>query len=213
VVLAQEESRLLGHNYIGTEHILLGLLREGEGVAAKALQGLEIDLAQMRSAVEGIVGTGGATSASHIPFTPRAKTVLEMALREALALGHNYIGTEHVLLGLVREGEGVAAIVLRNAGATTERVRDEVLRLLTGQKQEMASAGTAGPPAEAVAEVSRRHRCPGCGIDLEGRLGTKTLSATSDDGDGVVPVLLVYCRACGRSLGVLPSTGTTEATS
>src|SRR3712207_9278810 len=109
VVLAQEEARLLNHNYIGTEHILLGLIHEGEGVAAKALESLGISLEAVRSQVEEIIGQGGSSPSGHIPFTPRAKKVLELSLREALQLGHNYIGTEHILLGLIREGEGVAA--------------------------------------------------------------------------------------------------------
>ena len=110
VVLAQEEARLLNHNYIGTEHILLGLIHEGEGVAAKALESLGISLDAVRGQVEEIIGQGGSAPSGHIPFTPRAKKVLELSLREALQLGHNYIGTEHILLGLIREGEGVAAM-------------------------------------------------------------------------------------------------------
>ena len=117
VVLAQEEARLLNHNYIGTEHILLGLIHEGEGVAAKALESLSISLEAVRSQVEDIIGQGGSSPSGHIPFTPRAKKVLELSLREALQLGHNYIGTEHILLGLIREGEGVAAQVLVKLGA------------------------------------------------------------------------------------------------
>ncbi|MGZ6978137.1 MAG: Clp protease N-terminal domain-containing protein, partial [Acidimicrobiia bacterium] len=117
VVLAQEEARLLNHNYIGTEHILLGLIHEGEGVAAKALVSLGISLEAVRAQVEEIIGHGGSAPSGHIPFTPRAKKVLELSLREALQLGHNYIGTEHILLGLIREGEGVAAQVLVKLGA------------------------------------------------------------------------------------------------
>ncbi len=115
--MAQEEARLLNHNYIGTEHILLGLIHEGEGVAAKALESLGISLEAVRSQVEEIIGQGGSSPSGHIPFTPRAKKVLELSLREALQLGHNYIGTEHILLGLIREGEGVAAQVLVKLGA------------------------------------------------------------------------------------------------
>jgi ATP-dependent Clp protease ATP-binding subunit ClpA len=133
VVLAQEESRLLNHNYIGTEHLLLGLVHEGEGVAAKALEALEISLAAVRREVEAIIGQGGSSPSGHIPFTPRAKKVLELSLREALQLGHNYIGTEHILLGLVREGEGVAAQVLVKLGADLSRVRQQVVQLLSGQ--------------------------------------------------------------------------------
>ena len=116
VVLAQEEARMLNHNYIGTEHILLGLIHEGEGVAAKALESLNISLEAVRQQVEEIIGQGQAAPTGHIPFTPRAKKVLELSLREALQLGHNYIGTEHILLGLLREGEGLAAKVLTDEG-------------------------------------------------------------------------------------------------
>ncbi len=132
VVLAQEEARLLNHNYIGTEHILLGLIHEGEGVAAQALESLGISLEAVRSQVEEIIGQGTASPSGHIPFTPRAKKVLELSLREALQLGHNYIGTEHVLLGLIREGEGVAAQVLVKLGADLSKVRQEVIQQLSG---------------------------------------------------------------------------------
>jgi ATP-dependent Clp protease ATP-binding subunit ClpC len=132
VVLAQEEARMLNHNYIGTEHILLGLIHEGEGVAAKALESLGISLEAVRSQVEEIIGQGQAAPTGHIPFTPRAKKVLELSLREALQLGHNYIGTEHILLGLIREGEGVAAQVLQKLGADLNRVRQQVIQLLQG---------------------------------------------------------------------------------
>jgi ATP-dependent Clp protease ATP-binding subunit ClpA len=130
VVLAQEEARMLNHNYIGTEHVLLGLLRESGGVAAKALESLGISLEAVRQQVEEIVGKGQQAPSGHIPFTPRAKKVLELSLREALQLGHDYIGTEHILLGLIREGEGVAAEVLVRLGADLNRVRQQVIRVL-----------------------------------------------------------------------------------
>jgi len=130
VVLAQDEARRLNHNYIGTEHILLGLIHEGEGVAAKALESLGISLEVVRAQVEEIIGQGQSAPTGHIPFTPRAKKVLQLALREALSLHHNYIGTEHVLLGLVREGEGVAAQILVKLGADLPRVRQQVVQLL-----------------------------------------------------------------------------------
>ena len=141
VVLAQEEARLLNHNYIGTEHILLGLIHEGEGVAAKALESLGISLEAVRSQVEEIIGQGGSSPSGHIPFTPRAKKVLELSLREALQLGHNYIGTEHILLGLIREGEGVAAQVLVKLGADLSRVRQQVIQLLSGYQGSGAAGG------------------------------------------------------------------------
>jgi len=147
VVLAQEEARLLNHNYIGTEHILLGLIHEGEGVAAKALESLGISLEAVRAQVEEIIGHGGSAPSGHIPFTPRAKKVLELSLREALQLGHNYIGTEHILLGLIREGEGVAAQVLVKLGADLSRVRQQVIQLLSGYaggKEGAAQSGGSG---------------------------------------------------------------------
>src|SRR5512139_153510 len=148
VVLAQEEARMLNHNYIGTEHILLGLIHEGEGVASKALESLGISLESVREQVQEIIGQGEEVTAGQIPFTPRAKKVLELSLREALQLGHNYIGTEHILLGLIREGEGVAAQVLVKLGADLNRVRQQVIQLLSGyQGKEPATAG--GPAAEA----------------------------------------------------------------
>src|ERR687886_2819862 len=144
VVLAQEEARLLNHNYIGTEHILLGLIHEGEGVAAKALESLGISLEAVRAQVEEIIGQGQTAPTGHIPFTPRAKKVLELSLREALQLGHNYIGTEHILLGLIREGEGVAAQVLVKLGADLSRVRQQVIQLLSGYAGGKESAPAGG---------------------------------------------------------------------
>ncbi|MDA8075713.1 MAG: NDP-hexose 4-ketoreductase, partial [Actinomycetota bacterium] len=133
--LAQEEARLLGHSFIGTEHILLGLLHEGEGIAAKALESLGITLTAAREKVEEIVGVAaGNTPSGSPPFTPRAKKVLELSLREALQLGHSFIGTEHMLLGLVREGEGVAAQVLQSLGADLGRVRQRVIQLMAGSQ-------------------------------------------------------------------------------
>lgn len=145
VVLAQEEARLLNHSYIGTEHILLGLIHEGEGVAAKALESLSISLEAVRNQVEEIIGQGGSSPSGHIPFTPRAKKVLELSLREALQLGHNYIGTEHILLGLIREGEGVAAQVLVKLGADLSRVRQQVIQLLSGYQGPSGGAAGGGP--------------------------------------------------------------------
>ena len=145
VVLAQEEARLLNHNYIGTEHILLGLIHEGEGVAARALESMGISLESVRSQVVEIIGQGAQAPSGHIPFTPRAKKVLELSLREALQLGHNYIGTEHILLGLIREGEGVAAQVLQKLGAELHKVRQTVIQLLSGaQSDEPASSESSG---------------------------------------------------------------------
>ncbi len=175
VVLAQEEARLLNHNYIGTEHILLGLIHEGEGVAAEALESLEISLDDARTQVHEIIGHGGQAPSGHIPFTPRAKKVLELSLREALELGHNYIGTEHILLGLIREGEGVGAQALANLGADLAVVRKRVIQLLSGNPGVEPAAGAA-TGVEAPFEVHRpigsvvggglAPSCSFCGRDL-----------------------------------------------
>jgi ATP-dependent Clp protease ATP-binding subunit ClpC len=159
VVLAQEEARTLDHDYIGTEHILLGLIREGDGYAARSLESLGISLDAVRQQVQEIIGRGQQAPSGHIPFTPRAKKVLELSLRESLQLGHNYIGTEHMLLGLLREGDGVAAQVLVRLGADLDRVREQVIQLLHGyQGQDVGSAGSqpggrarAGLPDDALA--------------------------------------------------------------
>ncbi len=152
VVLAQEEARTLKHNYIGTEHILLGLLREEEGLAARVLESLDITVERVRAQVVRIVGSGEEVTSGQIPFTPRAKKVLELALREALSLGHNYIGTEHILLGLVRENEGVAARILLDFDADSEKIRNEVIRMLSGpggrRQGSGAGAGSGSGPGE-----------------------------------------------------------------
>jgi len=164
VVLAQEEARLLRHNYIGTEHILLGLSRESDGLAAKALEALGIGLEAVREQVVEITGRGQKSPSGHIPFTPRAKKVLELSLREALQFGHNYIGTEHILLGLIREGEGVAAQVLVRLGGDLSAIRQQVIRLLkenpttdelpqAAQAQAQASQAQAARLAESAAEA------------------------------------------------------------
>src|SRR6187397_2805523 len=149
VVLAQEEARTLKHNYIGTEHILLGLLREEEGLAARVLESLDITVEEVRAQVVRIVGSGEEVTSGQIPFTPRAKKVLELALREALSLGHNYIGTEHILLGLVRENEGVAARILLDFDADSDKIRNEVIRMLSGPGgRRQGSGGGAGGSGE-----------------------------------------------------------------
>jgi hypothetical protein len=174
VVLAQEEARLLDHNYIGTEHILLGLIHEGEGVAARVLESLDISLTGIRAEVEEVVGRGSKTPKGHIPFTPRAKKVLELSLREALQLGHNYIGTEHILLGLIREGEGVAAQVLVNVGADLSSVRQRVIQSLSGLAG--STRDDRSEPHSAVVQAQSMHAqvfaarsiptCSFCGRDL-----------------------------------------------
>src|SRR4051794_14952251 len=151
VVLAQDEARALKHNYIGTEHILLGLLREEEGLAARVLDSLEITVEEVRAQVARIVGQGDEVTTGQIPFTPRAKKVLELALREALSLGHNYIGTEHILLGLVRENEGVAARILLDFDADSEKIRNEVIRMLSGPGGRRQTGGAPSGGAQSGA--------------------------------------------------------------
>jgi ATP-dependent Clp protease ATP-binding subunit ClpC len=167
VVLAQDEARALKHNYIGTEHILLGLLREEEGLAARVLESLDITVEEVRAHVARIVGQGDEVTTGQIPFTPRAKKVLELSLREALQLGHNYIGTEHVLLGVVRENEGVASRILLDFGADAETVRNEIIRMLSGPGRRYTEEGEApagyspaSPPLapEFVAELEQVRR-------------------------------------------------------
>jgi ATP-dependent Clp protease ATP-binding subunit ClpA len=150
IVLAQEEARLLNHNYIGTEHVLLGLIHEGEGVAATALDSLGIRQEAVRVQVEAIIGHGPRAPIGHIPFTPRAKKVLELSLREAKQLGHDYIGTEHILLGLLREGEGVAAQVLVKLGGDLSRVRQQVIQVLSSYAGGGAAAEQAGARTRLV---------------------------------------------------------------
>ncbi len=149
VVLAQEEARLLNHNYIGTEHILLGLIHEGEGVAFKALQSLNVSLTGCRLQVETIVGRGSSSVSGHLPFTPRCRTVLELGLREALQLGHNYIGTEHILLGLVREGDGIGMKILGSV-VDGEQVRQAVIKQLSSYSP--APKAPIAIPREVTAE-------------------------------------------------------------
>jgi len=145
VALAQEEARMLNHGYIGTEHILLGLIHESDGAAAKALESLGISLDAVRQQVEAIIGQGQHAPSGHIPFTPRAKKVLQLSLREAEQFGHDYIGTEHILLGLLREGHGVAAQVLVKLGADRDRVRQQVIQLISGQQPQPVRAMKVRP--------------------------------------------------------------------
>ena len=210
LVLAQEEARLLDHNFIGTEHLLLGLARERDGVAAKALALLDIRLEVLRDKVKDTIGPAVSHQLTGSPpFTPRAKTVLELSLREALQLGHNYIGTEHILLGLVREGEGVAAHVLVGLGADLAHVRQQVLLLVAGSPAHLAAL-------EAIATVPKpvRPRCGRCGAvlsgsvlyaTLEARPGQEETEATEQSGQsgqsaGPLSVTVFYCGRCGGVL-------------
>jgi len=211
VVLAQEEARMLNHNYIGTEHILLGLVHEGDGVAARVLSSMDISLEAVRMRVEEIIGQGQAAPAGHIPFTPRAKKVLELSLREALQLGDDYIGTEHILLGLVREGEGVAFQVLTAMGADAERLRESVIEMVQGHPEMPAAEGTYADVGNAAVEESAAAEwaaaqeppnCPRCRAPLAETLAIKALDVSVDDQPGRVKV--AYCTRCGTALGTVP---------
>ena len=210
LTLAQEEARLLNHSFIGTEHLLLGLIHEGDGVGAQALRSLGISLEAVREKVEETIGMAGTAPSGSPPFTPRAKKVLELSLREALQLNHNYIGTEHILLGLVREGEGVAATVLISLGAEPGRVRREVIRLMSGEGEPLASGtpneghGAARGRLEATGPLRPRCRAS---VSLEARF--RTIEVTSDAGNpDPIPVHVVYCMQCGTTLHMFRATGT-----
>jgi ATP-dependent Clp protease ATP-binding subunit ClpA len=172
VVLSQEEARMLNHNYIGTEHILLGLIHEGEGVAAQSLEGLGVDRERVRVEIIEIIGRGDTVPAGHIPFTPRAKKVLELSLREALQLGHSYIGTEHILLGLVREGEGVGAQVLQKLGVDLGRVRQQVISQLSsysdpgpGKRRRLFQRHRPAPALMSMPTVEMGEASPDLGLE------------------------------------------------
>ena len=202
LTFAQEEARLLNHSFIGTEHILLGLIREGEGVGAKALQSLGISLQAVRDKVEETIGTAGTVPSGSPPFTPRAKKVLELSLREALQLNHSYIGTEHILLGLVREGEGVAATVLVSLGADLPRIRQEVNDLLSG-RPETSAVRRAGvlPGHPAHASPQKEPRCPRCSAAVGGAARFRTIVVPSEEtNDDPLSIHVVYCMQCGTSL-------------
>jgi ATP-dependent Clp protease ATP-binding subunit ClpC len=158
VVLAQEEARMLNHNHIGTEHILLGLIHEGDGVGARALESLGISLVAVRQQVEEIIGRGKQTPSGHIPFTPRAKKVLELSLREAKEFGHSYIGTEHILLGLIHEGDSMAARLLVKLGADLDRTRQEVVQVLHGRAGEDVTGAGSPLSGDALTEADSLER-------------------------------------------------------
>jgi ATP-dependent Clp protease ATP-binding subunit ClpC len=160
VVLAQDESRTLGHDYIGTEHILLGLLREQEGLAARVLESLDLTIEEVRAQVVSIVGLGDTAATGQIPFTPHAKEALEFSLREALSLGHDWIGTEHVLLGLVRATDGVAARILLDFGADADTIRNEVIRMMSGQGRHVSRAEPVVPGSRFAGVSEPSHRAP-----------------------------------------------------
>jgi ATP-dependent Clp protease ATP-binding subunit ClpC len=161
LVLAQDEARALKHNYIGTEHILLGLLREKEGLAARVLESLDITVEEVRVQVARIVGPGDEVTTGQIPFTPRAKKVLDLALREALSLGHHHIGPEHILLGLVRQNNGVGVQILLDLGADAEKVRDEIIRMLPGSASGPARAHSTVTPLDGESSTRQGRRALG----------------------------------------------------
>jgi ATP-dependent Clp protease ATP-binding subunit ClpC len=211
VVLAQEEARMLEHAYIGTEHLLLGLLHEGEGVAGRALAALDVSLEQVRHDVRATVGEGPGAPASHVPFTPKAKKVMELSLREAMALGHNYIGTEHLLLGVMREGEGVGAQILQKRGLDLPRVRAQIMEVLANRPVATADEGgferasttyeASQGGAEAAAEDDPEARfptCPNCSAQLADWLRTRVI-----DREGGEFVTIAYCGSCGNAIGTV----------
>ncbi len=212
---------MLNHAYIGTEHLLLGLIHDGVGVAANALESLGVELVAVRELVLEIVGQGDSPPTGHIPFTPRAKKVLEMSLREALELGHHYIGTEHLLLGLVREGEGVAAQALRRQGVTLKAVRQKVVELLatgeadpsTGRIRAGRRRGESGRPAGFLRterrggaaqpppeEAEMPPSCPSCRADLTESARSRFGSVREQGGDRSREVIWLFCGECGRLL-------------
>jgi ATP-dependent Clp protease ATP-binding subunit ClpA len=209
VVLAQEEARLLDHNYIGTEHLLLGLINEGEGIAAQALGALDVSLERVRHDIEEIIGRGDRPPAGHIPFTPRAKKVLELSLREALQLGHNYIGTEHILLGLVREGEGVAAQVLQKLGADLARVRETVIELLPGSPESAVRSPrrrrgrriVEEEPSVSPVSAEDFPTCSSCSAPLAETMAVKVFELSVDEQPAQAKV--AYCSRCGTALGTI----------
>ncbi len=197
-MLSQEEARLLNHNYIGTEHLLLGLVHEGEGIAAEVLAGLGVDSDRVRESIRRRIGEGASAPVGHIPFTPRAKTTLELSLREALQMGDNYIGTEHILLGLVREGEGVAALTLTEFGLELPAVRQAVLQRLGARQAE--AAGEARGEA-----LPTPPNCPGCGRSLEGAMASKVITVAGGEPEAAPQGMrVIYCSGCGRALAVVP---------
>ncbi len=205
LTLAQEEARLLNHSFIGTEHILLALIREGDGLGAEALRSLGVSFETVREKVVELVGISGSVPGASPPFTPRAKKVLELALREALQYNHSYIGTEHILLGLVREGDGVAAHVLVGLGVDLYLVRQAVNDLITGGPEPQAGQSQEERPAASPQiSQSRDASCPHCASLLVGAVRFRSMSIPADD-ENASPLTLdvVYCRYCGTTLQLL----------
>ena len=201
LVLAQDEAGLLGHNFIGTEHLLLGLIHEGDGIAAKALQSLGVELDTVRAAVKETAGPAGDSGAGSSPaFTPRAKKVLELSLREALGLGHNYIGTEHMLLAITREGKGVAAQVLVRAGGGVEQVGERTLEQVRERTLQLLRGYVAPEPTGETAAILGP-RCQHCRAGLAHGARSRRLLVPDDDGGPPADTTVVYCGFCGRGIG------------
>jgi ATP-dependent Clp protease ATP-binding subunit ClpC len=209
LTLAQEEACALNYSFIGTEHILLGLMEEGDGLGARALRSLGISAEDVRAKVEELVGSSGSTPVGSPSFTPRSKKVLELALREALQLNHSYIGTEHILLGLVREGNGVATTVLVDLGVDLGRVRQAVNNLMTGGPEVEVGprdeqSGGEAPDGRPVGEPS----CPRCRANLAESARFRTMAIPADgEGADPLPVYVVYCVFCGTTLHMLTPDG------
>jgi hypothetical protein len=202
LVLAQEEARLMNHSFIGTEHILLGLIDVEDGIAAQALRRSGITIEAARAAVEEAVGIAGEPPSGSPPFTPRVKRVLELSLRDALQRGHSYIGTEHLLLGLIQEGEGVAVSIIADLGADLQELSQEVVGLMSGGTVGLEVGGTEGP-VPAVHGVPPR--CPRCRAGLADEARYKTIEVSPGDSASNAPavsVTMVYCNRCGTGVGI-----------
>ena len=215
LVLAQEEAGLLDHNFIGTEHLLLGLISEGEGVAARVLESLGISLEVARARVVETIGPAASSISGPPPFTPRAKKVLELSLREALQLGHNYIGTEHILLGIAREGAGVAAQVLVDLGSDPSRVRKQVMGLLLGSEdKETVAPGSVAIQVRPAFDTEHQLRttahsgtppdCPHCRSALATSMRLRRFDLVDEASGTQHAFVVVYCDTCGRSLSFKP---------
>jgi ATP-dependent Clp protease ATP-binding subunit ClpA len=211
VVLAQEEARGLGHGSIGTEHILLGLIREDSGVGAQVLRSIPVSLEKARKDVMEIIGRREMSPTSDPPFSQRVKKVFELSLREALQLGHEYIGTEHILLGLIREGEGVGAQVLVKLGADLPTVRQRVIQVLhegSARREPMTESQferqsvrlTASARRETAADPAAMPLCPVCRASMEGNLRSRVVLASGDPGSSEARLLVVYCVKCGVAI-------------
>jgi ATP-dependent Clp protease ATP-binding subunit ClpA len=207
VALAREHAGGFGHDYIGTEHLLLGLVHESGGVAAKALVSLGVSTEMVRERVAALIENGPGTTARHVPFTPKAKRVLELSLREALMLGHNYIGTEHMLLGLLRLDDGVAVHVLSDLSVTQARAREAVLELLHGELGQIAAGGGPVPRVPRSAKQRRKGSigpaCPECSASLERESAYRIVDVPEFGGAGTAKALYLFCVSCGRVLDIV----------